>query len=713
MDSFQQYQKDSGKNEPGFHSVESYDRILGEGQDDFNTTGKMPGSYQSPEYSKISASTSTTKPVQTNLAHAQEAGHGKRTDTGQSGSKKSGATGVVHDNDPENVSGMYNMKLGEKTNVRTGQTQSGHRDDQPLESYIPGVGRNNRASEAMFPHTPETQSGHHVSHDKEKPLEAYIPGVGRNNHPVEHAVASESHTSQTKQSGTQSGLVSHSSEPHVRNLGSDTLGKSESQKHSSNPHIPGTGISTEDPKPMSKQRFDPKEMMAYKMDPKQTAHLAQHTTVPGFDYTNKTNVSGKPSGGADVVDRASVPKPAHLNQSADSGCNAPVRRDSRTVNQFHEPERQEMPTQRKTSLKEEIVSEFPAHSYESPKGSVSESTGHHEQPTVNPSVALGDVRHDTALEPTIKEQPEPSGFGHESHRSHHGKTNIIGHESHGSEHEVPKDFGKDLPQTGQKTAVFGHEHHTHGHNQGASHSQEQSHATSQGHGRKTTAEELSTGPGPTMFGKTINFGSSDKDREQEISRHGTKAADVETAPHSETGTTAARLGHTNTHRVESKHLPSKTAATSDQGGKTSSKKEPTSAANRTGSIGSEEAGSYAREVGNHPSLVDPSVPTYRHKSQITESASQGGEYQVHSTETSYTRKVSVGEEGNYPHHEHHSSQVPPVGERKDEHAYSYNPESIPRSHMQEHEEQPKHAKKESEPGLIEKVKNTISGSHHS
>ncbi|CCE89427.1 Hbt1p TDEL_0A00950 [Torulaspora delbrueckii] len=599
VDAFQEFKKNDQKNDTGFHSTGSYDRILGEGQDDVNTAERLPGSYDASTAGKNATSTSTTKPVQSDLGQSrtQKTHQPVQTDFGQSRTQQTSQHG--RDNDPENVSGMYNMNLGEKTNITTGQTKGGHRVDQPLESYIPGVGRSNKASEAMFPHTSETQGGHHISHKDDKPLESYIPGVGRNNHPTEHAAAQQGNVGHAESHQARSGNYS---EPH---LGKNVTEQHQSKNHTSTPHIPGTGVITEPSQPMSKQKYDPKQNTAYKMDPQQTPHLTQKTAMPGFNYGNKTNAAG----GTDTIDRASVPKPAHLNPSPDSGANAPVRRDSRTVNQFHEPDSQRGPSQHVVREEKETVIDFPAHSYDAGKGE-----GQQKHSTLDPNA--GNFGQEAKHHHQIPEEREPTQkktgiFGHESHGSQHGKqapaheareAGVFGHESHGTQHEKAHDLGRE-PE-GKKTNVFGHESHIQRDTKGAD----------------LNASEKSPKSGPTLFGKTINFGGSHKDDTHRDTTH------KDASHKAGTGNTATKIGHVNTPNVESKHLPSKVATMEDQPVKSSTGHEGLTK-NRTKSIGSEEAGSYAREVGNHPSLVDPRLPTYREKDETFSPADrESGDY---------------------------------------------------------------------------------------
>lgn len=628
VDAFQKFQQQEEKNEAGLHSVGSYDRILGEGQDDFDTAQRLPGSFDAAGYGRSGTSTSTTRPVETNLGQKQgtteAAGRNVPHSHGTAAANKATGAHLGRDEDPENVTGMYNMNLGEKTNIKTGQTQGGHRVDQPLESYIPGVGRQNKASEAMFPHTAEsgiTQTGHHATHTgSEKPLEAYIPGVGRNNQPEGHPEPYMQHPG-------------HSSEPQIHGAGRNTSEQHHSKNHSSTPQIPDTGVISGASHSSTSHKLDPRGTHAYGTDTQQTSHLSQKNAVPGFDYGNKLNISGpnEPTG-SDTVDRSSVPKPAHLNESANSGANAPVRRDSRTVNQFHEPEGQQSSTQRRTSKQDEKL-DFPAHAYDAHREDTSklEGTGHS---TLDPIAAAAQKGREAGIRQHIQEErthgsQKANVSGHESRGTHEQtaqegkKSGLFGHETHGSHHEQPRGLGQEPAHEGKKTGLFGHETHT----QGKSHGSE----------KDVTAGETSPkSSGPTLFGKTINFGGSHKDHKDHKDHHEhgqetthNKSAAVGGSGHTKVSSaTATKVGHMETPGVESKHLPSKTATTSDQ---------PVQSTTQSGSgaktIGSDEAGSYAHEVCNNPSLIDPRVPTYGFTEEST-STGRGGEFNL---ETSHQK----------------------------------------------------------------------------
>lgn len=148
-------------------------------------------------------------------------------------------------------------------------------------------------------------------------------------------------------------------------------------------------------------------------------------------------------------------------------------------------------------------------------------------------------------------------------------------------------------------------------------------------------------------------------------------------------------------------------------------------------IGGPDAGnSYAAEVGNFPSLIDPHVPTYGFKDTDTSSSQKPSEttypetssYSIHNETTSQGRKVSVGSVGSgkskhHHNHGHHHKSRQNSSKASD---YDYNPshsaEHTPRHHRygsdegeedyEEEEQDEEHTGKQS---FMGRVRNSISG----
>lgn len=696
VDAFEEYKKNGAQEKAndeknmGFHSVESYDRILGEGQGDVRG---IPGSFDPSKNGKTDTSSSTTKPVQEELTRSTI--------------------------DPNVVSGVYNMNLGEKTDIKTGQTTSSHGTEEPLESYIPGVGRKNRPSNAgmMGEHThsddhhQSTESQHydplpiHHTQEKEEPLESYIPGVGHRNHPIDPEMAEE---------GRMGHTTTHQSEAPGENLG----------QFSTEPHIPGTGRITQPSQHMKESHFNPDEMTARKMD---SQHMSsQSTAVPGFESRERTRIPGTQSKNQyydiqnDTIDRGNVPRPAHLNDSPSSGVNAPARRDSRDVSQFNEPSDFEPKGRQSSSHHSEPAAEIPAHSYGTQRSDLGTSLS---ESSTGQKMKGADV---ATAEPAGSHGKDGSTSGHRgsgndvpSGTSTHGQ-DVSKSTSHtdSSSHWAPKIFGKEIG--------FNKSHH------------EESH--------KTTHDRDSSHSGPKIFGKELNIGKKHHEREGEAVNNPIspkKSADVSSAgaatgitgERARTGSTTStgeRRGSTGSTGDKSKQYPSKRATVEDQPTLENLMEPGTKKTDRSLSIGSGEAGSYAKKVVNMPSLVDPSVPTYRHKEEMTVTGGEGT-YKLHS-ENLTERKVSVGSQEHDPHSSefetnknksnlptgmHHAGEGhgdhEPIAEESFERkeVYSYGPQTVPRSHPQgrapeEHEE--KSHEHHTKPGVLDKIRNVIT--HH-
>ncbi|QHS72025.1 Hbt1p [Saccharomyces paradoxus] len=151
---------------------------------------------------------------------------------------------------------------------------------------------------------------------------------------------------------------------------------------------------------------------------------------------------------------------------------------------------------------------------------------------------------------------------------------------------------------------------------------------------------------------------------------------------------------------------------------------------RTDIGGPNAANTYAAEVGNFPSLIDPHVPTYGFKDTDTSSSQKPSEntypetssYSIHNETTSQGRKVSVGSTGsgkskhqhNHGHH-HHSRQNSSKASDYD-YNLSHSAEHTPRHHRygsdegeqdyEEEEQDEEHAGKQS---FMGRVRNSISG----
>ncbi|QLG74240.1 hypothetical protein HG535_0G01240 [Zygotorulaspora mrakii] len=125
------------------------------------------------------------------------------------------------------------------------------------------------------------------------------------------------------------------------------------------------------------------------------------------------------------------------------------------------------------------------------------------------------------------------------------------------------------------------------------------------------------------------------------------------------------------------------------------------------------AGAYANAVGNSPSLVDPSVPTYAHKQHSTDAGTKDerANYMMHTGGMQSGRKVSVGsnnqdvemggvhssapvtEETNMGYRYHGKDTIPRAGQMEHEHENDYSEIGEPHGHK---------------PGMFERIKRTLS-----
>ena len=120
---------------------------------------------------------------------------------------------------------------------------------------------------------------------------------------------------------------------------------------------------------------------------------------------------------------------------------------------------------------------------------------------------------------------------------------------------------------------------------------------------------------------------------------------------------------------------------------------------RTDIGGSDAADTYAAEVGNFPSLIDPRVPTYGFKDDNNTSSSQKtplsstsetadpepATYLIHNETTSQGRKVSVGSAGSeklkhHHNHSHHHSRQSSSKASDYEYNSNHSTEHTPRNH---------------------------------
>lgn len=228
--------------------------------------------------------------------------------------------------------------------------------------------------------------------------------------------------------------------------------------------------------------------------------------------------------------------------------------------------------------------------------------------------------------------------------------------------------------------------------------------------KKSTSGPASPSNEKSFFARRMSFGKSDnkqQDSEMEGSSDRTRfgSSSSGTGPNSRRGSTGS-TGRKNKH----KSYTSRRSIIDDQTTGVSPELYPTGGKKieRSLSIGSEDAGVYAKTVGNMPSLIDPSVPTYGHKEVITETSvydndANGGGYRMHSRDTTVGRNVSVGSAND----EQATQETPQFKEiHEQEISYSYDPTTVPRSHIQ-HE-----GKNISEPekklGVFEKIRRTLS-----
>ncbi|QLQ79424.1 hypothetical protein HG537_0C00710 [Torulaspora globosa] len=568
---------------------------------------------------------------------------------------------------------MYNMNLGEKTDVRTGISKTSGPIEEPLESYIPGVGRKNRSSsvgmEGDEPYHPTA-----AQHSQEKPLEAYIPGVGRRNHPVDPEMAKEA------KMGHSTGTHPHASENISKAYGSE-------------PHIPGTGNISEPPQHMKRSSFNANEMTAARMDSQHITPSSQCTTIPGFESERKTRIPGTETAkqphpsNDDTIDRESLPRPAHVSESANTGVNAPSRGDSRKLSDFHEPSDLGRNARRDSNRLEQPVSDFPAHTYHTSKNNPTGS-GADKPGSQGAKVASGEAA---------------------THESSQGKD---------SSTSGPKIFGKELH--------FGKSSHSQDTGESASHSESTGHKLfgkeigfHKSHHEKDRDTEEGSHSGPKIFGKELSFGKKQQEHKHETNAPSGQTQAPTGSEHStgtrNRGSTSAgdRRASTGSAEDKSKLYPSKVPTVEDQPVKRNPPDSGTKKTERSLSIGSEDASSYAKNVGNMPSMVDPRVPTYRHKEETTATIGEGGSYRVHS-ENITERKVSVGSQENEPHAPgSHGTDLSHEQEHK-ESTFKYGPESVPRSHQQEESSEEHKAESHqghSKQGVFGTIKRVLS--HHS
>lgn len=563
------------------------------------------------------------------------------------------------------------MNLGEKTDIRTGISQTSGRHEEPLESYIPGVGRKNRSSSVgMTGDYAETNEPYHptsAQHSEEKPLESYIPGVGRRNHPVDPELAKEG----------KMGHTTSAQPPAPEKISKD---------YASEPHIPGTGRITEPPQQMKRSSFSADEMTAARMDSQHITPSSQTTTIPGFESEGKTRIPGteisKQSyrSDSDTIDRENLPRPAHLSESANTGVNAPARGDSRKLSDFHEPSDLGRDARRESNREENPASDFPAHTYHTSKSNPG-SAGSDKSGAQGTKVAS---EAEATHKPSQRKDSSGSGpkiFGKELHFGKSSHSQNTGEGATHSESSGPKLFGKELGF---------HKHH-----------------------EKDQASAEGSHSGPKIFGKELSFGK----KQQE---HGHETKEPSTGTRSGGSISGGdRRASTGSAEDKSKQYPSTVPTVEDQPVKGNPPDRGAKKTDRSLSIGSEEASSYAKNVGNMPSMVDPSVPTYRHKEEITETIGEGGAYKVHS-ENITERKVSVGSHENEPHaHGSHEAGLS-TGRHHDvshehenkEPKFEYGPESVPRSHQQKDtSEEHKAESHQGHSGVIGTIKKVLS--HHS
>ncbi|QLL32548.1 hypothetical protein HG536_0D00700 [Torulaspora globosa] len=584
---------------------------------------------------------------------------------------------------------MYNMNLGEKTDIRTGISKTSALNDEPLESYIPGVGRKNRSPSAgMTGDYSQASEAYHptaAQHPQEKnePLESYIPGVGRRNHPLDPELAKE-------------GKMGHSTgaQPH--------LPESTSKGYGSEPHIPGCGRITEPPQHMKKCAFNPNEMLAAKMD---SQHMAssQTTTIPGFESEGKTRIPGTETSRQsypsenDSIDRENLPRPAHVSESANTGVNAPARRDSRKLSDFNEPSDFDRNARRASNRQDKSASDFPAHTYDTSKDN--SVGGRADEPgRQGTKVASGAAATHESSHRKDSSTSGPKIFGKELHfgKSSHSQ-NTSESTSH-SESTGPKLFGKEI-------------------------------GIHKSHHEKDRDSEGSSHSGPKIFGKESNSGKEQQERSHETNV-ASGPAEAPTGSEHTTGTRSGgsvsggdRRASTGSTGDKNKLYPSKVPTVEDQPVKRNASDSGVKKTDRSLSIGSEEAGSYAKNIGNMPAMVDPRFPTYRHKEETTATIGEGGSYKVHS-ENMTERKVSVGSQENEPHEPGSDSRGTDLStgshhtvshdQEHKEPIFEYGPEAVPRSHQQKdisEEDKGESHQGHSKPGIIGTIKNVIS--HHS
>lgn len=237
--------------------------------------------------------------------------------------------------------------------------------------------------------------------------------------------------------------------------------------------------------------------------------------------------------------------------------------------------------------------------------------------------------------------------------------------------------------------------------------------------KKSASGPASPSNEKSFFARRMSFGKSDN-KQQDSGITGASemegSSDRTRFGSSSSGTGPdSRRGSTGSTGRKSKHksYSSRRSIIDDQTTGVSPELYPTGGnkIERSLSIGSEDAGVYAKTVGNMPSLIDPSVPTYGHKEVVTETSvydndTNGGGYKMHSRDITVGRNVSVGSRGS-ANYEQATQETPQFKEiHEQEISYSYDPTTVPRSHIQ-HE-----GKNMSEPekklGVFEKIRRTLS-----
>lgn len=677
-------QNENEKKDKGFgiHGASSYDKLLGQGQscqncDEDDGSHRLPGSFDTSN--KGQEKFSTTMPVNQILT-PQSAG-------------------------PESTSGKYNMETSEKTDIKGGKNASAK------------------------------SSGNYNMETREK-----TDIKGGNNAAAKN---SGKYNMETREKTDIKGGNSAS----AKNLGHDTNNRHDSGRMAQSHFSPN---------------FDANEVFGSNvgsdhMSPKSQSKGFDHSTTPissswKKDAYNKQNL-GEDDDDEDGIDPRNVPRPAHLNDEPSLGgsdmpnYNRKDFNDSMKGMQHNENVSAKLPDPPKTTVP----------GYGLKKDTISHSKDNHQDASVTmnatdtsktdftpqTTVPGYGLKRDTVNYSNNDHQVDPASMNETdtSKPNFTPQTTIPGYglkkDTNYSKSDAPmktSELNDPKPKTSESQSRAAKSN-----GKGAHRRDEKGpnlkHMAAPYMPQDTTVPRFGfegiafrkksvSGPAsPTneksFFARRMSFGKSDtkQDTGTVESAAGTTGMDASErtrmgSASSGTGSGSRRSSTGSAGRKSKNKLhPSRRAAVDDQPTGLSPDQLEMSGRklDRSLSIGSEDAGVYAKTVGNMPSLIDPSVPTYGHKviNETTEyDNDNGGGYKMHSKDTAAGRKVSVGSHGS-PNHEQAMQESPQLQETHErEVAYSYDPTTVPRSHIEHDGKDTSHTDKKV--GVFEKIRRTLS-----